>query len=102
MSIGKIGPNGINTVLPRLNETASTQDSGTGPSFGEALTKALADVNQAQLTADDAAVRLASGQASSLQEVVLATEKASLALQFTMAIRNKVLDAYNDIMRMPV
>lgn len=102
MSIGKIGGDALKAISPRTIEQEPAKDGASGPSFGEALAKALTEVNQAQLTSDDAAVRLATGQSANLQDVVLATEKASLALQFTMAIRNKVVDAYNEIMRMPV
>lgn len=102
MSIGRIGSEVPKTFFPKLNEADANVTSSQGTSFGEALSKALAEVNQAQLTADESATALATGQAASLQQVVLETEKANLALQFTMAVRNKILDAYNEIMRMPV
>lgn len=101
MSIGRIGVEAPRTVLPRVGDTGEAE-SPSRASFAETLSRALADVNQSQLASDDASIRLATGQAESLHEVVLATEKANLALQFTMAIRNKILDAYNEIMRMPV
>jgi flagellar hook-basal body complex protein FliE len=77
-------------------------EEGAGGSFAEALKGALGQMNTALQEGDAAATRLATGEASNLHEVVLATERANLALQFTMAIRNKLLEAYNELMRMPV
>ncbi|MGE5507103.1 MAG: flagellar hook-basal body complex protein FliE [Chitinophagales bacterium] len=73
-----------------------------GPTFADALKEALQETNNALLEGDQAAVQLATGDARNLHEVILATERANLALQFTMAVRNKLVDAYNELMRMPV
>lgn len=73
-----------------------------GSSFAETLKSALSQVNDTLKEGDTAATQIATGDASNLHEVVIATERANLALQFTMAIRNKLLDAYNELMRMSV
>lgn len=91
---------GAATLASGANETQRPAE-GTVP-FGETLRQALNQVNTALQEGDAAAVRLATGEAPNLHEVVLATERANLALQFTMAIRNKLLEAYNELMRMPV
>ncbi|MGE5552347.1 MAG: flagellar hook-basal body complex protein FliE [Betaproteobacteria bacterium] len=78
------------------------ESGGEGADFTEILKTALEKVNTALLESDAAAKRLATGEAANLHEVVLATEQANLALQFAVAIRNKVLEAYNELMRMPV
>ncbi|MGE5577768.1 MAG: flagellar hook-basal body complex protein FliE [Syntrophothermus sp.] len=71
-------------------------------SFAEMLKAALAEVNDLQHKAEQAATQLVAGDASSLHQIMIATEEANIALQFTMAIRNKILDAYTEIMRMQV
>lgn len=84
-----------------LGEPRKADRTG-GASFADTLKTALAEVDSALKESDAAAVRLATGEATNLHEVVLATERANLALQLTMAIRNKILEAYNELMRMPV
>lgn len=76
--------------------------SGDGASFGDSLTNALRQVNELQLQAEDLSRALAAGQAADLHQVMLAAEKANLALQFTLQIRNKVIEAYQEIMRIQV
>lgn len=68
-------------------------------SFADLLKSALAEVNKLQQEADEASLRLATGEAE-LHQVMIAAEKASISLQLTLAIRNKLLDAYHEIMRM--
>lgn len=70
--------------------------------FGQFLAEALQNVEQAQKDASVAAQRLASGDIRDVSEVTIASEKASLALQLTVQVRNKILEAYQEIMRMPV
>lgn len=71
-------------------------------SFGEVLGEALNEVNDLQLKGRDANLNLAAGQINDISEVVIATEKAGIALQFTNQVRNKVVEAYQEIMRMQV
>lgn len=71
-------------------------------SFGQILSEALNDVNKLQQEAHQASVNLAAGKIQDVSEVVIASEKATIALQLTMQVRNKVVDAYQEIMRMQV
>ena len=71
-------------------------------SFGEVLSQALNDVNKQQLDSNQAAADLSTGKISDVSEVVIASEKASLSLQLTMQVRNKVLEAYQQVMQMQV
>ena len=70
--------------------------------FNEALGRALTEVNALQLDAERAARTLASGKTVDMTEAVVTMEKASIAFQFALQIRNKLLEAYQDVMRMPV
>lgn len=72
-----------------------------GPSFADTLGQALASVERTQVEADDQAARVAMG-GGNLHEMSLALEKADITLRLATKVRNKLLDAYNDIMRMGV
>ena len=71
-------------------------------SFGEMLKSHLVEVNHLQTSADAAAQKLASGQDKDIHNTMIAMEKAGVSLQLTMQVRNKVLEAYQEIMRMQV
>lgn len=96
-------PLGTGGLIPDDGSDSTRRSSETaGASFAETLKNALSQANATIQAGDTAALQLATGDATNLHEVVLATEQANLALQFTMAIRNKLLDAYNELMRMQV
>ena len=71
-------------------------------SFGGILKSHLTEVNHLQNSADIAAQKLASGQDKDIHNTMIAMEKAGVAFQLTMQVRNKVLEAYQEIMRMQV
>jgi len=68
--------------------------------FGETMSAALRNVSQLQDRADDMAVQLALGKDVDIHDAVLATEEARLAFDFTLQIRNKLIEAYQEVMRM--
>jgi flagellar hook-basal body complex protein FliE len=70
--------------------------------FGEFLTEALGEVNSLQQDAAKASFDLAAGKLQDISQVTIAAEKATIAMQLTMQVRNKVVDAYQEIMRMQV
>ena len=69
-------------------------------SFGQFLTDALENVNDLQKKADQASVDLATGRIEDISQVVIAAEKAAVALQLTIQVRNKMLESYQEMMRM--
>lgn len=71
-------------------------------SFGEYLNSALLKVSDLDNQSDQLKQDFALGKTDNISEVLIASEKASTALQFTMQIRNKILDAYSEIMRMQI
>ena len=71
-------------------------------SFGEFFAEALDDVNKLQQQSSKASIDLAAGKIEDISQVTIAAEKASIAMQLTMAVRTKVLDAYQEVMRMQV
>ena len=70
--------------------------------FSEYFNEALNNVNDLQLKGQQASIDMAAGKVKDISQVVVATEKANIALQLTMQVRNKVLDAYQEVMRMQV
>lgn len=75
---------------------------GEAPSFGQMMRDALERVNQLQQEADESTAALAFGTADNLHQVMIAGERAQLALQLTIAVRNKVVEAYQEISRMQI
>jgi flagellar hook-basal body complex protein FliE len=73
-----------------------------GESFGAALGRAIADVDSLQIKAQEVAGALAAGQAEDTAQSVATIEKANISFQFALQIRNKLLEAYQEVMRMPV
>ena len=76
--------------------------AGNSGSFATLLQQSLDQVNGLQHDADAAARGFALGQAPSVHSTMIAMEKADIALRLTMKIRNKVVEAYQDVMRMQV
>jgi flagellar hook-basal body complex protein FliE len=97
-----IGINGLKPVLPVGTGAKNAEGQKQVESFGEFLKEALNKVNSAQVEAQQLTQEYALGNDVELHQVIIATEKASLALQLTMQIRNKAIDAYQEIMRMQV
>lgn len=96
--------------LPRLAPPQPLQGAGGGAAatpaggatFADELARALAQVNALQLEADRQAELLATGELQDVHAVVLAAQKAELALQLTIQLRNRALEAYQEIIRMQV
>ncbi|NLM40772.1 MAG: flagellar hook-basal body complex protein FliE [Firmicutes bacterium] len=72
-----------------------------GKNFQDYLRDALQEVNQLQQQGDVAFTKLLTGEIE-FHEAMIMAEKANLALQLTMAIRTKLIEAYQEIMRMQV
>lgn len=76
--------------------------SPAAPGFADMLKSAVADTNRLQLEADRAAVSLQTGEAQNIHEVTIAMEKAEVSLRLMVSMRNKAVEAYQEIMRMQV
>lgn len=91
----------VNAVSAPLRPTQAVhQTSAAG--FGELLSKAIESVNQQEWEAQRLSLALAAGEVDDIHTVTIAVQKAELALDLTLAVRNKVIDAYQEIMRMQV
>lgn len=81
---------------PKMNSSESQQI------FGEFLKNAINDVNKNQVQSDVFTQKLVRGEDVELHDVMIAAQKASISLNATMQVRNKVVEAYQEIIRMPV
>ena len=77
-------------------------DSSSASSFGDTLNDAITKVNDMQKDADVKMQKIASGESNNISEVMVAAEKADIALKLMMSVRNKMIDAYQEIMKMQV
>lgn len=73
-----------------------------GPTFGDVLKASLEKVNTLQHEADRAITDLATGGPTSLHDTMLALEKADLSFRLMMQVRNKIVEAYQEVVRMQV
>ncbi len=71
-------------------------------SFADSLKEAINTVDKLQKSADMQMQNLATGKSQNIHETMIAAEKAELALKLMVQVRNKVIDAYQDIMKMQV
>ncbi|MFD2443518.1 flagellar hook-basal body complex protein FliE [Bacillus sp. CGMCC 1.16607] len=86
--------------------TGSTKSTNTPfetqKSFASVLKETISNVNKAQIDSDVMTNKLARGENVDLHQVMITSQKASITLQATMEVRNKVVEAYQEIMRMQV
>ena len=98
MAIEGIGR--IPAQLPDVRTPAPATRPGA-PSFADALGQALGQVEAAQQEGDLQSAAAANG-AGNLHEVALALEKADISMRVAAKVRNKLVEAYQEVMRMPV
>ena len=106
MTINPLSANLIQLLSP--NNTLSpdsdklTEAGLTDSSFANILSEALSTASQADTADKVSALQLLMGQSDDLTAIMLDAQKAELSLNLALQIRNKILDAYNEIMRMQV
>lgn len=71
-------------------------------SFGALLERVLEETNRLQLEADAAVERLMTGRGENLHQAMIALAKAEVSLQFVIQVRNKMVEAYQELMRMQI
>jgi flagellar hook-basal body complex protein FliE len=85
-------------MTPNKTEVDFKEQSPFKALFNAAMSN-IEDTNSLTKKADQMSLDFAVGKIDNIADVMIAQEKASIALQFTVQLRNKLLDAYNDIMR---
>ncbi len=96
--------NQINPIGPihgqgRIEKTQGVNPPEKGPSFRETLQGFLKDVNTMQVKADQSIEKMAAGEITDVHQVMSTVEEANVAFNMMMEIRNKVMDAYQEVMR---
>lgn len=87
---------------PKSEPLPGSAQAAGGVSFKDTVKSFLGDVNDKVTQSDQLSRDLATGRTNDVSKVVTSVEEANLAMQFTLAIRNKLLDAYTEISRMQV
>lgn len=98
MNIDKVS--GVQPILGNIGTNDTSTDNKV--SFADFLKDAVNQVNDMQISAQKSNDLLAAGQVDNLHQVMIESEKADIALQYTIQVRNKIMDAYSEIMRMQV
>jgi len=102
-NLGNIGP----AQLPNLGPQSSTPlagafDSSGGRTFSDFLGEMVRDVNAKQATANQAVEGVLNGENVPLHQAMLSVEEASVSFQLMVEVRNKLLDSYQELMRMQI
>jgi len=84
-------------TMPKQNDSTDSKES-----FTKMIGNAIDSFSATQNKADTVSMQAATGQLTDIHDLTIATTEATLATEFTVAVRNKALEAFNDIMRMPV
>jgi flagellar hook-basal body complex protein FliE len=87
----------------RLGTRGNALDDGAGADFGQNLVQALKEVNQTQM--DSRTMQedfMTNRKPVEVHDLMIAMEKASTSMQLTMSVRNKTLEAYQEISRMQI
>ena len=90
------------TIFGGDEKLASMLENGLSVSFTDMLKEGLGQVNSLQLASDDLAARFAAGETDNIHELLIAGQKADVALQLATSIRTKLIEAYQEIMRMQI
>ena len=90
-------------VMVAQSQVGRPEEISDGNSFGAVFQQALGQVNSASQKADDLTQRMQLGDPNvSLADVMIETQKANIGFQGALMVRNKIVQAYTDIMNMPV
>jgi flagellar hook-basal body complex protein FliE len=98
--LGLIGP--IDRSLPPLLPPPGQAQGHGGPGFTQLLNEQIEKVNQLQQDANAAIEDLATGGRDDLESVLIATQKADMAFKLLLQVRNKVMDAFEEVKQMRV
>jgi len=94
---------GINSGLIKINQNPFQKvDDKSQSSFANVLQGYLNNVDSTVKQASDLTTKAAAGEIDNIHDVTIASEKAKLALELTVTVRDKAVEAYQEIMRMQI
>jgi len=102
LKIDRLSPRPVDHVNPRVPLTATPRPAGAERPFNEFLADAVTEVQRLQNEADTTIKKLVSGEITDVTEAMVEVQQADHAFQTMMAVRSRVLNAYEEIMRMQV
>ena len=97
--IGQINPN---LQVPEINAPKRLGNEKTDSGFGAVLKDAISTVNELQKQSNQEIQKLMTGESEDLHNTVIAMQKADLSFQMMMQVRNKIVQAYQEIIRMQI
>ena len=100
MSIGPIGAVSGGYAPLSLSPMSNATSGTSGADFAAMLSNGLQKVESAQDKADSLAIQAATGTLADVHEYTIAANEAQLTTQLTVAVRNKAIEAFNEIMRL--
>ncbi len=105
--LGLIGPQGATPIQPGTTAGSNARRAdgpgqADGPSFKDALMKQLDQVNRLQQDAEIAIEDVVSGKRDDVDNVLIAKQKADIAFQMLLQVRNQMMDAYDEIKQIRV
>lgn len=92
----------LSQALPVLSGENDNKQGAGGGSFSDILNNAITKLNDTQTRADNLAVEFLTGEVQDLHQVTIAMQEAKLTMQLAVEVRNKVVEAYQEISRMQV
>ena len=101
-ALAALGPAGLMPMAPMPAMPSVPNPASAAPGFGAWLGRGLAELNAQLAGADHALQQLAAGQTTQLHTLMLQLEEARLAMQVASQVRTRVVEAYQDVMRMQV
>ena len=99
-ALGAMGPTGVSAAA---GAGAGVAAGAVDPAaFGNAVTQGLEKLQSMHQTSDSLAVQAVTGNLTDIHDYTIAANEAAVATQLTVAVRNKAVDAFTEIMRMPM
>jgi flagellar hook-basal body complex protein FliE len=104
-STSSVRPSELAELAHRLGQSGTRGPQETGPqenTFSDLMQGLLAKANEPHMQADQAFQQLATGQTDNVHDVVLSVVKADMSFRLVMELRNRLTEAYQEVMRMQV
>jgi flagellar hook-basal body complex protein FliE len=102
MTISGLNPSTLVSQISSGTTSAATGTGGSSGSFGSAVKDAVESLDQSQKASAQEMAKAVTGESPDLHRTIIALQTADLGFQFALQVRNKVINAYDEIMRMQV
>lgn len=83
-------------------KSLTTQEDDSFGAVFQSMLSSLDETNQLQNAAESAEIQFALGESDNTHDLLIAESKAEIALQYTVAVRDKLIDAYKELMQMSI